>query len=100
MSNLATITNNILADSGIDDINVVVTTGSYADPAWITSLSWTKITGSPLGDYLPLAGGTLTGPLGGTSATFSANISIGTPSAAPVQGLLVQGNFIFNGLGQ
>ena len=49
MSNLATITNNILADSGIDDINVVVTTGSYADPAWITSLSWTKITGAPSG---------------------------------------------------
>jgi len=47
MSNLATITNNILADSGIDDINVVVSTGSYADPAWITSLAWTKITGAP-----------------------------------------------------
>jgi hypothetical protein len=61
MSNLATITNNILADSGIDDINVVVTTGSYANPAWITSLAWSKITGAPLGDYLPLAGGTMTG---------------------------------------
>jgi hypothetical protein len=47
MSNLATIVDNILADSGIDDINVVVTTGSYANPAWITSLAWTKITGAP-----------------------------------------------------
>lgn len=47
MSNLATITNNILADSGIDDINVVVTNGSYSNPAWITSLAWTKITGVP-----------------------------------------------------
>jgi len=47
MSNLATISNNILADSGIDDINVVVTTGSYANPPWITSLAWTKITGAP-----------------------------------------------------
>ena len=47
MSNLATIVNNILADSGIDDINVVVTTGSYANPSWITSLAWTKITGAP-----------------------------------------------------
>jgi hypothetical protein len=47
MSNLATIVNNILADSGIDDINVVVTTGSYTNPAWITSLAWTKITGAP-----------------------------------------------------
>ena len=61
MSNLATITNNILADSGIDDINVIVSTGSYANPAWITSLAWTKITGAPLGDYLPLVGGTMTG---------------------------------------
>jgi hypothetical protein len=47
MSNLATIVNNILADSGIDDINVVVTTGSYTNPAWIVSLPWTKITGAP-----------------------------------------------------
>jgi hypothetical protein len=47
MSNLATITNNILADSGIDDLNVVVTTGSYSNPAWITALAWTKITGTP-----------------------------------------------------
>jgi hypothetical protein len=63
MSNLATIVNNILADSGIDDINVVVTTGSYANPPWITSLAWTKITGAPLGDYLPLAGGIMTGQI-------------------------------------
>jgi hypothetical protein len=47
MSNLATIVNNILADSGIDDINVVVTTGSYSNPAWITALSWSKISGTP-----------------------------------------------------
>lgn len=47
MSNLATIVNNILADSGIDDINVVVTTGSYNNPAWITGLSWSKISSTP-----------------------------------------------------
>jgi hypothetical protein len=83
MSNLATIVNNILADSGIDDINVVVTNGSYTNPAWIVSLPWTKITGTPttlagygitdaytqtqvntlLSGYLPLGGGTLTGTL-------------------------------------
>ena len=83
MSNLATIVNNILADSGIDDINVVVTTGSYTNPSWIVSLPWTKITGTPttLGGYgitdaytqtqvnnllnakLSLSGGTMTGPI-------------------------------------
>ena len=29
--------------------NAVSTLGSYADPAWITSLAWTKITGAPTG---------------------------------------------------
>jgi hypothetical protein len=47
MSNLSTITTNILADSGIDDINVIVSTASYNNPSWITALSWTKITGTP-----------------------------------------------------
>jgi len=47
MSNLATIVNNILADSGIDDLNVVVTNGSYSNPSWITALAWSKITGTP-----------------------------------------------------
>ena len=98
MSNLATIVNNILADSGIDDINVVVTTGSYTNPAWIVSLPWTKITGTPttlagygitdaytqtqvnnlLAGYLPLTGGTLTGPLVGTSASFTGNVTLNT----------------------
>ena len=77
MSNLATITNNILADSGIDDINVVVTTGSYANPAWITSLAWTKITGAPLGDYLPLAGGVMTGQIVLKEGTNSTDFSKG-----------------------
>jgi hypothetical protein len=83
MSNLATIVNNILADSGIDDINVVVTTGSYTNPAWIVSLPWTKITGTPttlagygitdaytqtqinnlLNAKLSLSGGTMTGAI-------------------------------------
>lgn len=47
MSNLATIVNNIIADSGIDDINVIVSTGSYNNPAWITGLAWSKIASTP-----------------------------------------------------
>lgn len=35
-----------LSGYGITD-PIVVTTGSYSDPAWITSLSWSKITGAP-----------------------------------------------------
>jgi len=34
--------------------------------------------GSALSGYLPLTGGTLTGPLGGTSATFSGDLTIDT----------------------
>jgi hypothetical protein len=42
-------------------------------------------------DYLPLAGGTLTGALAGTSATFSGNVGIGTSS--PGSKLDVSGSF-------
>src|SRR5262245_55508983 len=35
-----------LAGYGITD-PVVLTSSSYADPAWITSLAWSKITGKP-----------------------------------------------------
>jgi hypothetical protein len=96
MSNLATITNNILADSGIDDINVVVTTGSYANPAWITSLAWTKITGAPSGivtgtgtnNYLPKFTGTSTI---GNSQVFDNGTNVGIGTATP-QYLLTIGN--------
>jgi hypothetical protein len=84
MSNLATIVNNILADSGIDDINVVVTTGSYSNPAWITALSWTKITDRPttlagygITDAVP-SSRTIT--INGTAQDLSANrtFNVGT----------------------
>jgi hypothetical protein len=39
--------------------------------------------------YLPLAGGTLTGPLGGTSATFSGNMGIGNTSTDTFSGYSV-----------
>jgi hypothetical protein len=41
------------AVNGVTTANIVVTSGSYADPAWITSLAWSKITGTPttLGGY-------------------------------------------------
>jgi hypothetical protein len=48
--NTATISGGTLsatAVNGVTTANIVLTTGSYADPAWITSLSWGKITGTP-----------------------------------------------------
>lgn len=108
MSNLATITNNILADSGIDDINVIVSTGSYTNPSWIVSLPWTKITGTPttlsgygitdaytqtqvnnlLAGYLPLTGGALTGPITSSSSAvfkYSDSFSLKVDSASATQ---------------
>jgi hypothetical protein len=46
---------------------------------------------SALGNYLPLAGGTLTGPLGGTSANFSTGLSVGT--ILTVYGYSLSGDF-------
>jgi hypothetical protein len=56
-----------------------------------------KANSSDLGAYLPLTGGTLTGALNGTSATFSSSVtavqaSIGYTTAAPTNGLIVNGN--------
>ena len=41
------------AVNGVTTANIVVTTGSYADPSWITSLAWSKIATTPttLGGY-------------------------------------------------
>jgi hypothetical protein len=96
MSNLATITNNILADSGIDDINVIVSTGSYANPAWITSLAWTKITGAPSGivtgsgttNYLPKFTGTSTI---GNSIVFDNGTNVGINTSSPGERFTVNG---------
>jgi hypothetical protein len=64
--------------------NGVYTTGSYANPAWITSLVWSKITSTPttlagygITDAMNIAGGTFTGGINGTSATFSGIGSVG-----------------------
>ena len=45
-----------------------------------SGISWVDGSGSAIigGPYLPLIGGTLTGALTGTSATFAGNVGIGT----------------------
>lgn len=74
------------------NLNYVYQYGSYANPTWLTSLAWSKITGTPTtlagyaisdvytktaGDarYLQLTGGSLTGSLTITSATPQISIS-------------------------
>lgn len=54
--------------------NAVDSTGAYANPAWITNLAWSKITGTPVGVGSPL---TTKGDIYGFSNT-NARIPIGT----------------------
>jgi hypothetical protein len=61
-----------LAGYGIID-PVVLTSGSYANPAWITSLAWAKITGAPA--FITANQTiTLTGEVTGSGATSIATI--------------------------
>jgi len=46
--------------------------------------------GSALSGYLPLTGGTLTGALSGTSASFSGNIALGTTPASAAAGAVIR----------
>jgi hypothetical protein len=97
---IALITNNILSDSGTAVAGLVPTSRTISTTApltgggdlsadrtiaipaattsvngYLTSADWTtfnnKASTAALANYLPLAGGTLSGALGGTSATFS-----------------------------
>ena len=94
---IANITNNILTDSGVATsalqialngtgfVKIVGTTISYDNSTYLT-------TSSASSTYLPLAGGTLTGALGGTSATFSGNVAIGATSASTRLQVVDDGN--------
>jgi hypothetical protein len=56
-----------IADSGLVAANVIVNTGSYADPAWITSLASTKLAGLLPCAALPV----LTGDASNTNCAIS-----------------------------
>src|SRR6185369_8048110 len=64
-----------LSGYGITD-PVVLTTGSYANPTWITSLAWSKITGTPttIAGYGITDGVTLTGTQTLTNKTLTSPI--------------------------
>lgn len=61
--------------------NAVSTIGSYPNPAWITSLAWSKITGAPAAYVLPAATVSL---LGGVKIGSGVNVAAdGTISVTP-----------------
>lgn len=56
-----------LAQYNINDPLIVLTSGSYANPTWVTSLAWAKLTGTPT----TLAGYGITDPIVLTSGTYA-----------------------------
>ena len=60
----------------LQDTITLTTTGSSGAATLVGTTLNIPNYGSALSGYLPLTGGTLTGPLNGTSASFSANVGI------------------------
>lgn len=76
-----------LAGYGITD-PIVLTSGSYADPAWITSFAATKLTGTVAAARLPAFTGDATSTVGTSALTLAASgvtaASYGSATQAPV----------------
>jgi len=85
-----TITSSVLYSSGSNIFgnslsNTQVMTGSVGITGSLTLNNIAIPTSASLAStYLPLTGGTLTGALGGTSATFSGNVAVGQGSTGVV----------------
>jgi fibronectin-binding autotransporter adhesin len=73
------------AVNGVTTANIVVTSGSYADPAWVTSLSGAKVSGNIPGNAVNVTG-TVAVANGGTGTnTLNDLITLGTHT---------QGNYV------
>ena len=72
-----TATTGVTQNAGTNDTTIATT--AYADAA---------AAAVPIADYLPLAGGTMTGNLLGTNAAFSAKLAVGT-GAIPNETMLI-----------
>lgn len=64
------------ADNGLSDGTGVTITGSYANPSWLTSLSWSKLTGLPttLSGY-GITDGLATSAIGTTVQAYDADLA-------------------------
>lgn len=83
-----TFNNKQAALSGTGFVKISGTTISYDNSTYLTTASATST-------YLPLAGGTLTGALAGTSATFSSSVGVNISSAYLLNPLTIGGNQMF-----
>jgi len=86
----ADVTDFATASQAVGDARYPQLSGSYANPAFITALAWSKLTGVP--DYQPLDGD-LTVLAGNTSLGLWAYTGVGTGAArtltAPVAGITI-----------
>jgi hypothetical protein len=91
----STITGSISGNAGTVT-NGVVTTGSYADPAWITSLAGSKVSGNITGNAANVTG-TVAVANGGTGATTLTGYLKGNGTSAVTASSTISGSDIDNG---
>ena len=70
----------------------ILRSNGNAAPTWVAA---STVIGGP---YLPLTGGTLSGPLSGTSATFSGNVLLGSNNDIPMDAS-ASGQLMVDGVG-
>lgn len=91
----STISGSITGNAGTVT-NGVVTTGSYADPTWITSLSGSKVSGNISGNAANVTG-TVAVANGGTGATTLTGYLKGNGTSAVTASSTISGSDINNG---
>jgi hypothetical protein len=91
----STITGSISGNAGTVT-NGVVTTGSYADPTWITSLAGSKVSGNISGNAANVTG-TVAVANGGTGATTLTGYLKGNGTSAVTASSTISGSDIDNG---
>ncbi|HEX5430139.1 MAG TPA: hypothetical protein VFX17_03645, partial [Patescibacteria group bacterium] len=88
--------------NGVTTSDIVLSTGSYADPSWITSLAGSKISGDISGNAANVTGTVAVGNGGTGVGTFGGNNTLLYTTAADTLASLVTGNngvLVTNGSG-